>query len=35
MKEKIIKRLNDELYEYRKYIISGSMTTEKLFEEEY
>lgn len=35
MKEKIIKRLKDELYAYREYLISGSMTTEQLFEEAY
>ena len=35
MKEKVIKRLEEEMLAYRRYIVSGVMTAEQLVEEAY
>ena len=33
MKEKVIKRLEEEMLAYRRYLVSGVMTAEQLVEE--
>ena len=33
MKEKVVKRLNEEMLAYRRYLVSGVMTAEQLVEE--
>ena len=35
MKEKVVKRLNEEMLAYRRYLVSGVMTAEQLVEEAY
>ena len=35
MKEKVIKRLEEEMLAYRRYLVSGVMTAEQLVEEAY
>ena len=35
MKEKVVKRLNEEMLAYRRYLVSGVMTVEELVEEAY
>ena len=35
MKEKVIKRLEEEMLVYRRYLVSGVMTAEQLVEEAY
>ena len=35
MKEKVVKRLNEEMLAYRRYLVSGIMTAEQLVEEAY
>ena len=35
MKEKVVKRLNEEMLAYRRYLVSGFMTAEQLVEEAY
>ena len=35
MKEKVVKRLNEEMLAYRRYLVSGVMTVEQLVEEAY
>ena len=35
MKEKVVKRLNEEMLAYRRYLVSGVMSAEQLVEEAY
>lgn len=35
MKEKVVKRLSEEMLAYRRYLVSGVMTAEQLVEEAY
>ena len=35
MKDKVVKRLNEEILAYRRYLVSGVMTAEQLVEEAY
>ena len=35
MKEKIVKRMEQELNEYREYLVSGKLTAQKILEEAY
>ena len=35
MKEKVVKRLNEEMLAYRRYLVSGVMTAEQLVEKAY
>ena len=35
MKDKVVKRLNEEMLAYRRYLVSGVMTAEQLVEEAY
>ena len=35
MKEKVVKRLNEEMLAYRRYLVSGVMTAKQLVEEAY
>lgn len=35
MKEKIVKRMEHELNEYREYLVSGKLTAQKILEEAY
>ena len=35
MKEKVVKRLDEEMLAYRRYLVSGVMTAEQLVEEAY
>ena len=35
MKEEVVKRLNEEMLAYRRYLVSGVMTAEQLVEEAY
>ena len=35
MKEKVIKRIEEEMLAYRRYLVSGVMTAEQLVEEAY
>ena len=35
MKEKVVKRLNEEMLAYRRYLVSGAMTVEELVKEAY
>ena len=35
MKEKVVKRLNEEMLAYRRYLVSGAFTAEQLVEEAY
>lgn len=35
MKETVLKRMEQELKEYRKYLVSGELTSQKMLEESY
>lgn len=35
MKEKVVKRLNEEMLAYRRYLVSGVISAEQLIEEAY